>query len=298
MTGGDAGAAHERLEEFSIEFEFCPLKVHLLALDKGGKVLWDKTYGNGVERPNHAAVMADGGFLVVGRTWPYNRFSPFHTGVAQQGWAARFSADGELLWERRYSRHGQMAELVWVIALASDLALVSVNHGVPSREHSLLRISLRNGDIVETVVVPGEVGRLERDSHGVWTTIISSLDRDEPGTTFTIDPTTGSLLHPIQEGPATWEDARGGATIMDSVPLMSGGRLLTTILLGKPSKVSLVTTDVSGRAAWRLTLDDPTVSSVLAMTATADGGFIYVAERWEGRYHEGSPLGPRIVRMD
>lgn len=182
--------------------------------------------------------------------------------------------------------------------LASDHALVSVSHGVSSREHSLLRISLRNGDIVEKVVVPGEVGRLERDSHGVWTTLISSLDRDKPGTTFTIDPTTGSLLHPIQEGPATWEDARGGATIMDSVPLMSGGRLLTTILLGKPSKVSLVTTDVSGRAAWRLTLDDPTVSSVLAMTATADGGFIYVAERWEGRYPEGSPLSPRIVRMD
>ncbi len=95
-----------------------------------------------------------------------------------------------------------------------------------------------------------------------------------PGT-LTIDRLTGSLLLPTQAGPATWEDARGDTTIISTVPLMGGGRLLTTVDIGRPSKVSLVTTDVSGRAVLRLTLDGPAIWDPSVVTATDDAGFIY-----------------------
>ncbi len=86
---------------------------------------------------------------------------------------------------------------------------------------------------------------------------------------------TGSLLLPTQAGPATWKDARGDTTTISTVPLMSGGRLLTTIDIGRPSNVSLVTTDVSGRAVWPLTVDAPTIWDPSVVTATDDAGFIY-----------------------
>lgn len=70
--------------------------VHVYKIDKEGKILWAKQLGNeGRDKAHSVVSLQNGDVLAVG-------YYSMSKSEKENGWAARFSSSGELLWEKKF----------------------------------------------------------------------------------------------------------------------------------------------------------------------------------------------------
>ena len=268
--------------------------LRLTALDKDGKVLWDKTHPekllevSGVKNGGGFA-LPDGGFAVVGQRMDAE--------LMRQAWFGMFDASGTLVWQVWLNTPEAYALGHWTIPLADGRALVSIERGDGSKPTQELHVvSFAERTVVSTSTLDGQPAVPER-AGDAYTTVVwkHGAEGGPKGAPHRIDMKTGALT-PAAAPSETWKEAAGDSVLVDSMPL-GDKRLVVVRGHGASATVTLVLTDDSGARIWRHFIMEEGFDQVTVVQPMVDG-FAFAQERWKTDPRGlRDPDGYRVVRM-
>lgn len=282
----------------------------LVRIDADGNKLWDRTFGgNDVDRFNDVLLLSDGGFLLCGysRSFPSGNKSSGNYGV-NDGWLARVSASGELVWERSFGGvNGDSFRRIRA-ARGGTFIVGGTSYSPPSEngpdsnwgggDYWYVRIDadgnrlsqgtfggIQDDTLSDFQVLPDGGLMLVGESWSPMASLKSTPNFSVPGSFFAADVW---LVRLDSAWNKSWDLSFGGAVadVASRLELLPDGGLLVagyTDAAGGGNKTSprygredfwLVRLESDGSKVWEFSLGSSKTDELLALGRTEDGGFL------------------------
>jgi hypothetical protein len=289
----------------------------LVRLDADGNKLWDRAFGgNDVDRFNDVWLLSDGGFLLCGysRSQPSGNKSSANYGV-NDGWLARVSASGELVWEKSFG--GVNGDSFRRIRAMQDGTFIAggTSYSPPSEngrdsnwgggDYWYVRIDadgnrlgqgsiggIQDDTLSDFQVLPDGGLILVGESWSPMASLKSTPNFSVPGSFYGADVW---LVRLDSAWNKSWDRSFGGAVadVASRIELLPDGGLLLagyTDAAGGGNKTSprygredfwLVRLETDGSKVWEFSLGSSKTDELFALYCTQDGGFLLGGQSWD-----------------
>jgi hypothetical protein len=242
--------------------------VYLVKIDATGEVEWEKTYGGPGGQTGYTLLETlDHGYIIAGYTFPTGISYPFGYG-GEEIYLIRTDADGNLLWEKRFSGSSQWA---YSIKNTTDGGFIIMGGMTP--DFGLSHIYLL---------------KISANGEKQWDRMLGT--GREVGKSISVTADGGYVL--AGHNSATWydsiyiimTDANGNPIWEKSISKTSNARalsVLTTasghfIITGIDGNYGYAASiDISGTLLWENTFQE--LSDIASATETADGSLVFAA---------------------
>ena len=235
--------------------------IYLVKTDASGNGLWSKTFGgSGPDSGKSVQQTADGGYIIVGSTGPYE---------TQKAYLIKTDGSGNQVWSKTYG--GSDRTYGGGVRQTSDGGYIVVGRIETSTASGIYILKTdASGNPFWSKIVGGADGV----GHSVLPTsdggyIIFGAPWEEAPTLTKTDSNGNQIWHKTYSG--LWQEATWGEQTDD------GGYIFAASTETNPWNVALIKTDANGSEQWRKTFPGKGGDSEgKAVRVTNDGGYIVV----------------------
>lgn len=188
--------------------------------------------GNGNDWLQDVIMLADGGYLLVGTMEIVDYSVPMQAVRVQSAWAARFSAEGELLWDVPYRNKESNGAFSTAIEKSDGTIMLHyINSLFNMRTHSLIIISAE-GEVLSELPMSSRVYNIYRTSDGLIGDSGSGLTR--------YDENLATLYEVVNENLQNIEFMTEDGTYFSGYTLMEGDVLGDAVVFKLDAEGGLV----------------------------------------------------------
>lgn len=256
--------------------------------DENGKIIWAKTYNNGVfEMPNSVLNTSDGGFVIAGERYP-------EFGQRELAYIFKLNASGGQEWSRIYDSGGNMAEALaakntlddgYIITGRAEQTLMVTNAFLPMTSEMrylyLLKINKNGNPLWSRKYNTGQEVRMSR-GNDVFSSrdggyIIAGEFQHNSNSRKDLDM---CLLKVNALGEVEWAKRYGGSKDdagSEVIQTLDDGYLLcgeTESQGAGKLDISLVKTDINGNLEWAKTYGNKGFDQVGAIAELKNGNIV------------------------